>query len=299
MNREKITVYDRERQELVEEKVESEALIRLIYEKHPKMLALFRKLMCGNALFSRVMGALSKTRASARRVERFIKEHELEPEEFLKGQFKSFNDFFTRELKKEARPIADETVIMPSDARYFGYENFTRAKEVIVKGQKLCLHNLLGFNDKLTEKYLHGSFIIARLAPPDYHRFHFPVDGIPTHFEEIKGSYHSVNPFALRYKLKFLTENKRSLLQLKTPKLGDVLIVAVGATCVGSIHFTYEPGKPVKKGDEMGYFSFGGSTLIVLFEPKKIKLAKDLLENSQKGLETLAKMGTPLANPIS
>lgn len=296
MTREKINVYDRERKQLVEEKVESETTIRLLYERHPKILSPFRKVMCSNAIFSRLMGRLSRTRWSARRVERFIDHHEIDHQEFVKDRFDTFNDFFTRKLKKETRPIAGDPVVMPSDARYFAYENFATTKEVIVKGGKFSLHTLLGGNDQLTEKYLHGPFVIARLAPPDYHRFHFPVDGKPTDVTEIKGNYHSVNPFALRYKLKYLTENKRAYLEIKTPHLGDVLAIAVGATCVGSIHFTYEPNKMVKKGDEMGYFSFGGSTLILLFEPGKIKLSKDLIENSQKGIETLAKMGTTLAS---
>lgn len=298
MERDKITVYDREKRVLVDEKIESEALIRLLYERHPKALAPFRKAMCGNSLFSRVTGALARTKLSANRVEGFVEEHELNRDEFEKTEFSSFDDFFTRKLKQDARPLANESVVMPCDARYLAYENFAKAKEVIVKGQKFSLHQLLGEDDALTEKYLHGPFIIARLAPPDYHRFHFPVEGVPTDYKKIKGGYHSVNPFALRYKLKYLTENKRSYLQIKTPHLGDVLAIAVGATCVGSIHYTYTPNMAVKKGDEMGYFSFGGSTLILLFEPGKVELAADLIAHSQKGVETLAKMGTPLAKKI-
>ncbi len=294
MRKEIIRVIDRESGKLVEEKIESEMAIRLLYERLPRLFAPLRKALCGNSLFSKFVGLTQRTRFSLRKVEKFIEFHGLDRETFVKQQFNSFDDFFTRKLKKEARPIAKSLVVMPADGRYLAYDNFSTAKEIVVKGAKLSLFELLGKNQKLAEKYLHGSFVIARLAPPDYHRFHFPVDGKPLPPIDISGSLYSVNPLALRFDIKYLTENKRSLVTIKTPNIGDVLTVVVGATCVGTINYTHKLNHPAKKGDEMGYFSFGGSTLILLFEPGKIKLSEDILENSKKSIETLVKMGTPL-----
>jgi phosphatidylserine decarboxylase len=91
-----------------------------------------------------------------------------------------------------------------------------------------------------------------------------------------------------------LTENKRVVVNLKTKELGDVAFIAVGATSVGTINFTYQAGKEYKKGDELGYFSFGASMCIALFEPGKLTFAKDLKKHTESGMETLCQMGDSL-----
>ena len=296
MEREKIFVYDRETHKPFEEKIMSEWAVRLLYERNPKAFSLLRKSICTNALFSKLVGFMQKRKRSARKVKRFIEDYNVDSSAFIKHDFNSFNDFFIRKLKKEARPIAADSVVMPADGRYLAYDNFAEAKEIAVKGTKLSLHELVGRDDKLAEKYMHGPFVIARLAPCDYHRFHFPVSGKAEKPLDISGALHSVNPLSIRFSTKCLTENKRSLITVKTPDMGDVLVIPVGAVCVGSIHYTYDHGQKVDKGDEMGYFSFGGSTLILLFEPGRIKISDDILSKTKEGIETLAKMGTPLGS---
>src|SRR5690606_11137407 len=136
-----------------------------------------------------------------------------------------------------------------------------------------------------------GTLIFSRLCPVDYHRFHFPVAGIPSAPKLIKGSLYSVNPIALRDRLAYVWENKRMLTEIVTEGFGTVLFLEIGATCVGSIIQTYEPDKAVSKGDEKGYFQFGGSSTIVIFEKDRISLDSDILTQSSIPRELYARMG--------
>ena len=141
--------------------------------------------------------------------------------------------------------------------------------------------------------------VMARLAPADYHRFHFPCNCTPSKAHLITGPLYSVNPIALRKNIEYLTENKRMITELKTHLFGTILAIEVGATFVGSIVQTFEPEKHYAKGDEKGYFEFGGSCILLLFEPARIQLDQDLIENTHQGLETLGQMGQSLGRALS
>ena len=155
-------------------------------------------------------------------------------------------------------------------------------------GSEMCIRD----RDKnLAKKYEDGIFVIIRLAPVDYHRFHFPADGIIEDSHLINGDYYSVSTHAIRRNFRIFCENKREYSILKTQKFGDIVMIEVGATMVGGIKQTYKPNSFVKKGQEKGYFYFGGSTCILVFEKGKVKLDKDLIENTKKGIETKVYMG--------
>ena len=104
-------------------------------------------------------------------------------------------------------------------------------------------------------------------------------------------SLRSVSPLALRKNLAILWENRRVRTLVESPEFGRVLIVEIGATCVGRIEQTFETG-PVSKGGEKGFFAFGGSCTATIFEEGRIAFDGDLLRNTAEGLETYAKMGT-------
>lgn len=281
-----IYVLDREKKVIFQEKVLAEGLLRKIYGKKENL----KNFLCKNSLFSHLVGMWQSMPWTRKNVDDFIQEYGINKEEFEKETFSSFNDFFIRKLKKEARPLAKSDVIIPADGRYLCFQDFSRADRLFVKGQKFSLSELLK-DEELAKKYEDGTIIIARLAPPDYHRFHFPLTCTPSKPHLINGSLFSVSPIALRKNINYLTQNKRMLVRLKTEKYGEVLACAIGATSVGTIHFTYTPDETYQKGDEMGYFSFGGSMVIYLFEPKKIQLAKDLRDSD---IEILCKMGQSL-----
>ena len=220
--------------------------------------------------FSRFYGYLQKCKWSRRKVLPFIKAYHINTSEFLDpvDSFQSFNDFFIRKVKSSARPFANgnDVAILPADARYFVFNNLSKCDGFLVKGEKFSLQELLK-SSTLAHKYHQGSMVIARLCPVDYHRFHFPCNCVPEEAKLINGPLYSVNPMALKNNINILTQNKKMITQLHTKNFGTILYIDVGATYVGSIHQTFTPGEPYAKGDEKGYFSFGGSCLILLFEP--------------------------------
>ena len=233
--------------------------------------------------------------ASADKIQPFIKEYEVDISIAQKQNFASFNDFFVRKLKPEARPINEDSLVVtsPADGKILAYENVTNS-DFYIKGFRFNVESFLD-NKELSKKYKDGSMVVFRLAPPDYHRYHFPVSGETGKSNiKIEGDYYSVNPLALRKKAEIFWLNKREYGIIKSPLFGDVVMAEVGATMVGSMIQTYT-GTAVKKGEEKGYFKFGGSTVVLLFEKDKIKIDDDLLVNTSKGLETTIKMGERIA----
>jgi phosphatidylserine decarboxylase len=252
-----------------------------------------RVFVCRLPLVSFLYGLWQKMPWTKKKISPFVREFGVDPSEFVTHHFSSFNDFFIRTLKAEARPICPEAnaACLPADARYRFFENVASDEGFYVKGEKFCLATLLG-DPTLAKKYERGSMAIARLCPSDYHRFHFPCDGVPEPSKRINGHWFSVNPISLKKNIHVLTQNKRIVTRLLSSTFGEVLLVAIGATNVGSIVETFPPGQKIKKGDEMGYFSFGGSALVLLFEPGKIQFDADLIAGTKKGLEIRALMGS-------
>ncbi|AZI33284.1 phosphatidylserine decarboxylase [Kaistella carnis] len=233
--------------------------------------------------------------ASADKIVPFVKEYDVDITIAQKQNFKSFNDFFIRQLKPEARPIVSDSlaVASPADGKILAYENVS-SSDFYIKGFRFNVDSFLD-NTELAQKYKDGSMIVFRLAPPDYHRYHFPVSGMTSSSNiKIDGDYFSVNPLALRKKAEIFWLNKREYGVIQTPLFGNVVMVEVGATMVGSMIQTYS-GTTVKKGQEKGYFKFGGSTVVLLFEKDQIKIDADLLTNTANSLETTIKMGEQIA----
>lgn len=271
------------------EKVLGEASLRWVYGTTTGKLALH--LLIKRGFFSSLLGVMKNTRSSARSLPDFVREYGINMDEAARPleDYTSFNDFFYRKLKPGARPICEgATVALPADARHSAWQDASQINRVFVKNQSFDLPALLG-SKELAEKYATGAVVLSRLCPVDYHRFHFPAAGVPEAPVRIPGPLASVSPYCLRHKLSWLWTNKRELTILHTKEVGDVLCLAVGATGVGSIFQTYTPGQPVEKGAEHGYFAFGGSTVMTFFEPERVKIAPDLLENTAHGFETFAR----------
>ncbi len=247
-----------------------------------------------NPIFSSIYGFFQKCRCSKKKVEPFIKNFDIDSSEFLINpqEYESFNDFFIRKLKPEARPVnsEDDVAIIPADGRYLFYQNINEASGFVVKDQKFNLEKLLD-NHELAIKYRGGSMIIARLCPVDYHRYHFPIDCLPSETKMINGWLYSVNPIAIRKDIEIFTQNKRAITELNSKKFGKVLFLEIGATSVGSINHTFIPHQFYAKGAEKGYFSFGASCLILLFEPGRLTIDDDLLLATKEGFEIRCLMG--------
>jgi phosphatidylserine decarboxylase len=294
---EPIRYFNRHTGALETEKVYGEGFLRWSYGNPLGALSLAA--FVKRPFFSKWYGRKMSTRQSAMRVAPFITKYGLDPDDFAEDStsYQSFNEFFYRKLKPAARPIdsSPTSVTFPADGRHLGFERASEIRGVFVKGQKFNLASLLG-DSALAQRYEDGALILSRLCPVDYHRFHFPVSGIPGPTRTIPGPLFSVNPIALRQQLAYLWTNQRTVTEVKTEQFGTVICMEIGATCVGTICQTYAPGIGMEKGAEKGYFAFGGSSTITLFEPGKIRLESDLIENSSRQVELYAKIGTPMGH---
>jgi len=289
----KIRYVDRATKQICTEEVYGEKFVLLLQMRW--IGPLLSWLVGRFSLVSRLYGALQRRPSSAKKVKPFVERYGLDPSEFAQplDTFASFDDFFTRKLRPSARPISDSPLICPADGRYWVCPSISRSEGFLVKGRWFDLDSLLQ-SKEMAEQYSGGAMVMARLCPTDYHRFHFPCSGHVGQSRQLPGSLRSVNPWATHNRMSIFSENKRAITLLENESFGQVLIVEVGATCVGTIHQTFLPDQEVEKGDEKGYFSFGGSSMILLFEPKKLKLSSDLVDQSACYLETLCQMGQSL-----
>lgn len=291
-----ITYIDRKSGRKCVEKVYGHKALSLLYGDG-FLKGLFSKLvlplLAYVPFFSDLYGFLQKRKSSRKKIEPFIEAYGIDASEFQQRDFESFNDFFIRKLKPECRPIVQDADVlaMPADGRYLVYPSFD---QFMVKGQEFSVPQFLG-HIALANRFGDGSMAIVRLCPTDYHRFHFPCDGAASKARLINGPLFSVNPMALKKRLSILAENKRMVTMIETEKFGTMLYVEIGATSVGSIHQTYQAESQVKKGQEKGYFEFGGSCIALLFEKGRIVFDEDLIANTKMGLETKANFGQSLA----
>ena len=291
-----IRFYHRAARRIETEQVYGEGFLRFVYE-HP-LGALPLHALVKRKLFSRWYGGRMDAAASKSKVLPFIEQYGTDVAELADppASYATFNDFFYRKLKPSARPIAANAneIVFPADGRHLVLPDIAACDGFFIKGLRFDLAALLG-DVSLAARFAHGGMLISRLCPVDYHRFHFPCAGVPSAARVINGPLYSVSPIALRRRPSILWENQREITVLSTESFGDVLLLEVGATCVGSIVQTFAPDTAVEKGDEKGYFRFGGSCFITIFEPGRIQFAADLLEHSAAGLEVYAKMGEAAA----
>ncbi|KAF3767310.1 hypothetical protein M406DRAFT_274789 [Cryphonectria parasitica EP155] len=216
------------------------------------------------------------------------------------SKYKTFNEFFGRELRPDARPIAepdnDKVVSSLADCRLTTFPTIDLAAKYWIKGFHFTLERLLGDAD-LAKLFDGGSIAISRLAPQDYHRWHSPIDGTVESIKEIPGSYYTVNPQAINEPgtVNVFCENKRSVMVMKRAATGSpVAIIAVGAMLVGSIKYNdgVEVGASVRRGQTLGAFYYGGSTVIAVFPKGEVTFDEDLVRNSiEQNCETLVSVG--------
>ena len=214
--------------------------------------------------------------------------------------FETKNEFFQRALKPENIKIQfkrnKNVLVSPADCRLTAYENVKKATKFWVKGHGFSLEKLLG-DVNMAKEYVGGSLVICRLAPDDYHRFHMPINCVYEGHHKIHGHYYSVDTRIVNSTIDVFGENKREVHRLYNEHFGTVLCVIVGATCTGSIEIDPSVKKNHKytKGAPLGMFGFGGSTIIMVFEPHiKLELCGIFKDNSLKHVETYVKVGTKL-----
>jgi len=247
------------------------------------------------SLAHRIYGSLQRTRRSRNKIRDFVSSLGIDASEaeLPLEAYRSLDDFFTRRLRPGARVVERDPrrLVSPCDARVLVIPELAGAA-LQVKGTSVSVEELLG-DIAAAARYQRGAALVARLAPADYHRFHFPDDGTASAAQAVAGKLHSVHPIALAAGAPSL-RNRRMVSVLESARFGALAIVEVGALCVGTIEQTYQPGEVVR-GQEKGLFRFGGSTVIVLVERGRLRFDDDLVDSSARGLETLLHMGEGVA----
>jgi phosphatidylserine decarboxylase len=287
-----INVYNRKTKKYDIENVAGEKYIKWAYET-PLGKGL-TELLIKKKFFSKIYGLYCDSKFSRKKISPFIKNFNIDMSQCIKKEedFKNFNDFFIRELHTNSRPINKDkdVLIAPGDGRLTCYTNISMNNIIQVKDITYSLSELIQ-NHKIANEYEGGTCLVLRLCPVDYHRFHFIDWGTCEKSKFIPGNYYSVNPSALERIAKLYCQNKREWCIFHSENFDDIIHVEVGATCVGSIIQNYKPNTTVNKGDEKGYFKFGGSTTILFFKPNTITIDKDILVQSSLGFETKVNMG--------
>ena len=305
MSNHEIQFYSRPNQRIETEKVYGDAAIKFIYD-HPLGKAF--SAIAASKLVSQLYGNAQNKTASASKVPGFVDKFGIDLSIYKAGSvknndkarsYKNFNEFFIREFEDGQRAFVQDQTKMPAfcEARYFGHSEINDNVTVPIKGEQLSARDLLGASSWATH-FEGGPLVIARLCPVDYHRYHYPVSGETLDSFAIRGQYHSVNPLALKAKPDVFIKNERRASILSTEQFGKLAYIEVGAAMVGKIIQRHDETKPHKRGEQKGYFLFGGSTVILLGEKGKWQPSRDILENTANGLETYLHLGTEVAKLI-
>ena len=245
--------------------------------------------------FSKFASIFFNSRISKLKINSFIKNNNINMEEYETQDYKSFNDFFIRKIKPEKRPISKgkKDLIAPADSKITYYE-INDKNAIEIKDSLYTIEELL--QDKyLAKKYNGGVCLVFRLCAYDYHHYVFIDNGMLSLGKEIKGILHSVNPIAFK-KYKVFKENSREYNILQTENFGDVVQIEVGALNVGKIN--NHNVSMFKKGEDKGYFDFGGSTVVLLFESDTILVDKNIIKYSKEDVETVVKLGTKIGKSL-
>ena len=288
-----IRFFNRFSGKIEEEKIYGEASLRWAYFN--PIGKIFTRLLIKNPFVSYLYGWWMDRSWSKKKIAPFIEQYQINTEELLEppDSYPHFNAFFYRELKLEYRPVDnhDFSVVFPADGRHLAIENVLAADSVYAKGQELDIEKLMG-EMPFVQSVEGGSVLISRLCPVDYHRFHAPFSGTAMAPLMVGNSLHSVSPLALAEKIDYLVTNRRWIIPFKLKGGQLAVVVVIGATFVGSAEFTYHPGF-VKKGQELGFFRFGGSCVVTILPHNSILFDPGLLGHSRNGIESYDQMGRP------
>lgn len=273
--------------EIIRKSDSQQALLDMLYGSLPGRIAL-KPLTA--PVISEIAGKFCSSRASQFMIVPFIKKAGIDMSEYEACRYRSYNEFFTRKIRSERRPVdmAPEHLVSPCDSKLSVYK-IDRHSMYSIKNSFYSVNSLLKC-PVLAEKYSGGYCMIFRLEVDDYHRFIYIDSGSKSKNRHIKGRYHTVNPVALDY-CDIYKENTREFTILRTENFGDVIQVEVGAMMVGRIVNHHQSVQNITRGEEKGMFEFGGSTVVLLFRENTVIPDQDILKNTDDGFETIVKMG--------
>lgn len=245
---------------------------------------------------SKSAGRLLDHRISAIAIPGFLKNSHIDMKEYEQRKYHSFNDFFTRKVLEEKRPIDRERshLIAPCDSKLTVYP-ITEDAKFQVKNTWYTMESLLQDGD-LAKKYQGGVFLLFRLTVDDYHRYCYPITGKKSVNRHIPGVYYTVNPIANDF-YPIYKENTREYTLLKGDGICGMLMMEVGATMVGRIVNEHQEGK-ILRGQEKGRFEFGGSTVILCIPKDQVQIDPLFWEHTRRDVETVVKMGEKIGTIV-
>ena len=275
-------IYNRQTKKLIDDKTS----ISLKFLYNTLLGRLILKLVT-NSFFSNLIGIYMRSSLSKLKIKKFIKKNNINMDEYVNAKYKNFDSFFTRKIKEGKRILSNnkDDLISPCDGKLLVYKIDNDLK-LNIKNSIYTINELLR-NDSLAQHYRDGYCLVYRLCVDDYHHYSYIDDGKVLNNKRIKGIFHTVQPIAFK-KYKVFNENNREYELLKTKNFGNIIQMEVGALGVGKI--VNRNIDVFKRGEEKGYFRFGGSTIVLLFEKDKIIIDEDILNNSNKYIETIVKM---------
>ena len=274
--------YIRKTNELID--IKDQKSLIFLYKKVPGRIIL--KLIT-RPFISKITGKIINSKISKIYINKFIKNNNINMEDYQKENYNSFNDFFTRKVNKTKRnEVSNKNqLISPCDSKIMKY-TIDEKLTISVKNTKYSIKNLVK-EESLTQ-FKGGTCLVLRLCVDDYHRYHAFDNYEVIKNKKIKGVLHTVNPISYE-NYQVFTENQREVSLLKTENFKEVYQIEVGALNVGKIH-NHKKTK-YKRYEERGYFSFGGSTIILLFQKDIIKLDEDIEKHSKENIEVKVEYG--------
>ncbi|MCL1842600.1 MAG: phosphatidylserine decarboxylase [Defluviitaleaceae bacterium] len=272
------------------ERICPERLMRLIYE-NPVGGASLLWLVKRKAV-SRLYGLYCRTPFSAKGIPQFIEKYGVDMTG-CEGNYKNFAQFFAREKTGVEFPKEPTALGSPCEGLVSVFSDINAEQIVAAKGTQFSLEELLA-DAALAREYDGGTMVSIRLTPANYHRMHFFDTGIVKSARMIKGDLYSVSPLALKRVMRLYCRNKRALIQFSTENFGDVVLVEVGATFVGSIVHCFTEGQHVNRGEVASYFKPGGSLVLLFLKKGAFTPGRDLLIRSCDGIETKTSIGETL-----
>ncbi|MDO4306040.1 MAG: archaetidylserine decarboxylase [Eubacteriales bacterium] len=269
------------------EESDQDKLLRHLYTDRGGRLCL--KLLI-RPFVSRLAGVVLKSRLSAGFIPGFAERNGIDMSDYEEKKYGSYNDFFTRKIRPEARPVAkgENILISPCDGK-LSVHRIGRDSRFYIKDAEYTVEQLLR-SKSLAKRYDNGYAVIIRLTVDDYHHYCYVAEGVKSSNVSLAGCFHTVNPVANEL-YPIYKENAREYTLLQTTKFGTVVMMEVGAMMVGKIRNHHKNPRKVDKGEEKGYFEFGGSTIVLLLQHGKVRLDYDLVENTENGYETIVRMG--------
>ncbi|HTX28131.1 MAG TPA: phosphatidylserine decarboxylase [Streptosporangiaceae bacterium] len=289
-----VQVYDRKQGVVYDEPQYGEKRLHLLYE------TAFGRLLLG-AIFARpwysgLNAILDKRPSSVRKIQPLVERFGIDMSEYPEQSYTSYDSFVTRKIDPAKRPIADNpnALIAVADSRLLAY-SVTGDGRIPVKQSSYTTTELLR-DPGLASAYSEGICLVFRLGTEDYHRYCFADDGEVIRTKSINGVLHSVQPISSK-RYKPFSENYREYSVIETVNFGAVVVVEVGALLVGKIN--NHDVTHCLRGQEKGYFSLGGSAIVILLKPGTAEIDSDIMEYSRKQIETKVRLGEKVGEKVS